>query len=400
MVRPSAPARVRRAFWERVRAGDSVEVAAATVGTSRPTAYRWVADAGGVNPFRPEPSSASLTVGRFLSFEERELIAMLTASGVGLREIGRRLNRSASTISRELGRAGTAGYRPSAAQSMVDRSRHRRRPERVKLRQNHRLRERVQGWLGEQYSPEQIAARLRIDYPDDPEMRVSAETIYQAIYVQARGGLNRELATALRTGRTMRKPRRVSGERSPRFSVGMVMISERPAEADDRAVPGHWEGDLIMGSTASGSAIGTLVERTTGFLMLLHLPDGHTAEHVAEAMSAKITQLPVALRRSLTWDQGAEMARHDKITANTGIPVFFCDPHSPWQRGTNENTNGLLRQYFPKGTNLSLLPLEVLDEVAHQMNHRPRKRHGFLTPAEVLTTLLNDNNTTGVASPP
>jgi IS30 family transposase len=347
-----------------------------------------------VNPFPLTPPPAQ---GRYLSFAEREEVAVLAAAGLGVREIGRRLGRSASTISRELSRAGQAGYRASVAQSMVDAARHRRRPGRVKLLQSPRLRRQVQDYLRLQFSPEQIAGRLRLDYPDDAEMRLSAETIYQALYVQARGALNRELTSALRSGRTMRKPRRVAGERAPRFIAGMVMIAQRPAEVEDRAVPGHWEGDLILGSTESGSSIGTLVERTTGFLMLLHLPEGHNAEQVAAAASAKIGELPTALRRSLTWDQGPEMARHDKITLNTGMPVYFCDPRSPWQRGSNENTNGLLRQYFPKGTDLSRLPAHILDEVADQMNHRPRKRHGFRTPAEVLTTLLDKQ---GVASPP
>jgi IS30 family transposase len=228
-------------------------------------------------------------------------------------------------------------------------------------------------------------------------MRVSAETIYQSLYVQSRGGLSRELTTHLRTGRSMRKTRRKEGERRGKIA-GMIMISERPAEADDRAVPGHWEGDLIIGSVASASAIGTLVERTTGFVMLLHLPHNHTALAVQEAMVTKITELPEQLKRSLTWDQGVEMTNHLKITEATGLDIYFCDPHSPWQRGSNENTNGLLRQYFPKGTDLSVHGEGILDNVAAELNNRPRKRHGWATPAEVLNKLLSKpHEHTGVA---
>jgi IS30 family transposase len=365
------------------------------VGVSRPTVYRWVADAGGVNPF-----GTRAPAGRYLSFEEREEIAVLSAAGVSVRETGRRLGRSPSTICRELARGSLSrGYRPSSAQARVDQARHRRRPQRVKLLRNPRLRAQVQAYLHEAFSPEQIAGRLAIDYPDDPEMRLSAETIYQALYVQARGGLAREVAAALRSGRTMRKPRRREGGRLTRFP-GMVMITDRPAEADDRAVPGHWEGDLILGAAGSRSAIGTLVERTTGFLLLLHLPDGYAADNVADAMARKISDLPTALQRSVTWDQGTEMAQHATFTINTGIPVYFCNPHSPWQRGSNENTNGLLRQYFPKSTDLSRLTEKMIDDVAAQMNARPRKRHGFLTPAEVLDRLLDQDKPPGVASVP
>lgn len=398
MVRPTIPAQVRRVFWELVRSGRPVEKAADGAGVSRPTGYRWFADAGGVNPYRPE-RGVPAGRGRYLTFAEREQIGVLAAAGHTIRAIARVVDRDPSTISRELGRAGSDGYRASAAQAGVDRARHSRRPDRVKLRTNPNLRDAVQRYLRHHLSPEQICGRLKVDYPDDQEMRLSHETIYQALYVQARGGLNRELATALRTGRTLRKPHRDPNQRRPRFTAGMPMITDRPADADDRAVPGHWEGDLILGSTASGSAIGTLVERTTGFLMLLHLPDGHTAEKVSAAMSIKINTLPTALKRSMTWDQGAEMADHTTFTDATGMPVYFCDPHSPWQRGTNENTNGLLRQYFPKGTDLRRLPASILDEVANEMNHRPRKRHGYHTPAEVLATLLKDNNPPNVASP-
>ncbi|WP_157108054.1 IS30 family transposase, partial [Nocardia amikacinitolerans] len=220
-----------------------------------------------------------------------------------------------------------------------------------------------------------------------PEMQVSHEAIYQALYLQGRGGLRRELVSCLRTGRAMRKPNRSLERRSRRRIPGMVNISERRAEAEDRAVPRHWEGDLILGKD-NASAIGTLVERRSGFLMLLHLPTDHTAESVADAAVATMNTLPGFLRRTLTWDQGSEMAHHARITMATGLDIYFCDPHSPWQRGTNENTNGLLRQYFPKGTDLSIFPADYLDYIAAQLNTRPRKRHAFRTPAHILNDIL------------
>jgi IS30 family transposase len=252
---------------------------------------------------------------------------------------------------------------------------------------NRVLRDWVQGKLQENWSPEQVSAMLRAEFPDDAEMRVSHETIYQSIYVQGRGALRRELASCLRTGRAVRKPHRRSGERRGRIP-GQVNISERPAEVGDRAVPGHWEGDLIVGMPTS-SAIGTLVERRTRFVMLLHLPAGHGADAVAEQMTEAMAGLPAALRRSLTWDQGSEMAAHKKITVATDLDVYFCDPHSPWQRGSNENTNGLLRQYFPKGTNLAVHSREHLDAVAAQLNARPRKTLGWRTPAQALQEELD-----------
>ena len=235
-------------------------------------------------------------------------------------------------------------------------------------------------------SPEQVAGRLRRDFPDDTEMWVSHETIYQALYVRPVSELARQVKEALRTGRTRRKPQ---GRQAQPKLKGMVNISERPAEAADRAVPGHWEGDLILGASCQ-SAIGTLVERTTGFVLLLHLPGDHTAVTVSDAMSPKIVELPEQLRRSLTWDQGSEMALHTKITEQTGLPIYFCDPHSPWQRGSNENTNGLLRQYFPKGTDLSFYGPGLLDQVAAELNARPRKRLNFETPAEAIQRLLSE----------
>jgi transposase, IS30 family len=239
----------------------------------------------------------------------------------------------------------------------------------------------------EQHSPQQIARRLRIDFPDDAEMRVSHETIYVAIYVQGKGNLRRELHRCLRTGRAVRKPHRRPDERRGRIK-DMVNISERPATVADRAVPGHWEGDLILGSTASGSAIGTVVERSTRFVMLLHLPAEHTAEAVQEAIVAKMAAMPAILRKTLTWDQGKEMANHAKIAKATDLDIYFCDPHSPWQRGTNENTNGLLRQYFAKGTDLSVFPADYLDYIATKLNTRPRETLGWKTPAEALDELL------------
>jgi IS30 family transposase len=298
------------------------------------------------------------------------------------------VGRDKATISRELRRGcvGVRGYRASVAQDEADRLA--RRPKRAKLATDLRLRREVQGRLMRNHSPQQIQRRLRDEFPDDPEMRVSHETIYQSIYVQSRGGLKRELAKHLRTGRVHRKPRRRDGERRGRIP-NMIMISERPAEVADRAVPGHWEGDLIIGKD-SASAIGTLVERTTRFVMLLHLPADHGALAVQEAMVAKMSQLPEILRRTLTWDQGVEMTNHAKIAEATGLDIYFCDPHSPWQRGSNENTNGLLRQYFPKGTDLSAHGAGYLDLVADEINNRPRKTLIWKTPAEALDRLLSE----------
>lgn len=338
--------------------------------------------------------------GRRLSFAEREEIACLNAAGHGVNEIARRLSRSPSTISRELRRVSVPPsgrckpYRASSAQAAADKAA--RRPKDRRLATNLRLRREVQDRLRKNHSPEQIARRLREDFPDDSEMWVSAETIYKALYVQGRGSLKRELVKHLRTGRTIRKPRGTAGKRGSRIP-DMVNISERPPEVADRAVPGHWEGDLILGSL-SGSAIGTLVERSTGFVLLLHLPHGHGALAVQEAMVEKMSQLPEILRRTLTWDQGNEMANHAKIAEATGLDIYFCDPHSPWQRGSNENTNGLLRQYFPKGTDLTVHGAGYLDYVADEMNNRPRKRLNWKTPAEALDKLLSKpNNPPGVA---
>jgi transposase, IS30 family len=383
MVKPTYPFQMRRRFWQSVRAGMSVDEAAGIAGGSTGWAKRVFREAGGVNPV---PSADP--VGRYLSFDEREEIMRLKAAGLGVREIAREIGRDPATISRELQRGtGTRGYKASVAQAAVDRGRRQRRT--AKLATNLRLRAEVQVRLERKDSPEQIAGRLKIDFPDDPEMWVSAETIYQSLYVQARGGLKHELTAHLRTGRSMRKPHRRDGERRGRIP-NAVMISERPPEVEDRAVPGHWEGDLIMGSTASNSAIGTLVERATGFVMLVHLPDGHGALAVQQALVTKMLTLDEQLRLSLTWDQGREMVNHRAISEATGLDIYFCDPHSPWQRGSNENTNGLLRQYLPKGSDLSFHGPGILDNIAAELNSRPRKRHGFRTPAEVLEKLLSE----------
>jgi IS30 family transposase len=382
-TKPDLPREHERRFWQGIRAGLSVdESAAAAAGASWSWGRRMFNKAGGVNLTKnTEPVGL-----RYLRFEEREEIMRLQAGGLGVRAIARQIGRHPSTVSRELKRAvGVRGYRAGMAQTHADRGR--RDPRNAKLATNLRLRREVQARLERHDSPGQIAGRLKIDFPDEPEMWVSAETIYQSLYIQARGGLRRELTAYLRTGRSMRKPRRTPGHRRTRIP-GMVLISERPPEIEDRAVPGHWEGDLIMGSKTSDSSVGTLVERTTGFVMLLHLPDGHGTLAVQEALVAKMLTLENHLRRSLTWDQGLEMASHREISAATGLDIYFCDPHSPWQRGTNENTNGLLRQYLPKGSDLSFYGPGMLDNIAAELNSRPRKRHGFRTPAEMLDDIL------------
>lgn len=380
--RPKRPREFHRRFWAGVRAGLRVEDAAVAAGMSVTGGRVAFREAGGVNPTRTIGP-----VGRYLSWAEREEIAALDHADFGVRAIGRRLGRSPGTISRELARGSTShGYRASVGQASADRGR--TAPRAAKLATNLRLRKEVQTRLKRRDSPEQIAGRLKTDFPDEPEMWVSAETIYQSLYVQARGGLKRELTRYLRTGRALRKPRRRDAERRGRIP-GMVLISERPPEVEDRAVPGHWEGDLILGSAESKSAVGTLVERTTGFVMLLHLPENHGALAVQEALVTKMAALPEQLKLSLTWDQGNELANHVQIAEATGLDIYFCDPHSPWQRGSNENTNGLLRQYLPKGSDLRFYGPGMLDNIAAELNARPRKRHGYQTPAEELDRLLS-----------
>jgi len=318
---------------------------------------------------------------------EREEIAVGLAAGQSLRAVAARLGRSPSTISREVARnsRGRRQYRALAAQGQAQWRA--ARPKTAKLAGNAVLRGWVAGKLEQRWSPEQISVMLEREFPEDLGMRVSHETIYQSIYVQGRGALRRELAVCLRTGRALRKPRRRDGERRGKIP-GMVNISERPAEVADRAVPGHWEGDLIIGKDGK-SAIGTLVERSTRFVLLLHLPDGYGPAPVAGAMSEAMAALPAQLRRSLTWDQGQEMGNHRQIAVDTGLEVYFCDPHSPWQRGSNENTNGLLRQYFPKGSDLSVHGRAKLDEVAAELNARPRKTLDWQTPAQALAQVLD-----------
>jgi len=338
---------------------------------------------------RTMKTSSSLDLGgRFLSLADRLVIADGVITGQSFTVIAAQVHKSVSTISREVRAHSVNGlYLPHQADR--DAAASRARPKAAKLLTNARLRAAVEHGLERRLSPEQISRRLVKEHPGDENMRVSHETIYQALYFQARGGLKREVQAALRSGRTRRKPQRRADERTPRFTSPMVMISERPAEVADRAVPGHWEGDLIMGSN-NKSAIGTLVERATRYTMLVHLPHGHDAERVRDGLLEVIATLPAHLRGSLTWDQGSEMARHDQITMATDMQIYFCDPASPWQRGSNENTNGLLRQYFPKGTDLSVYGKEDLEHVAQELNGRPRKTLDWDTPAERLRNLLTN----------
>jgi len=334
---------------------------------------------GGV--YRPEQWQPS--PGR-LSLDDRVEIRLGLERHESYQAIGERLGRNRSTIWREThANSGPEGYRPMDAHRRAEQQA--RRPKPTKLARSPRLCRQVVADLERLWSPEQIARRLRAEFPDDSEMWVSHEAIYQSLYVQGRGELRRELARCLRTGRAKRRPR---GRPERRGQIpGKVMISERPAEVEDRAVPGHWEGDLILGK-ANNSAIGTLVERSTRFVMLLHLPHDHGAQAVREAMAAAIQTLPDTLRRSVTWDQGREMAQHVRFRLDTGVDVYFCDPHSPWQRGSNENTNGLLRQYFPKGTDLSVHGPEVLHAAADSLNGRPRQTLDWMTPSEKLAELV------------
>jgi IS30 family transposase len=330
---------------------------------------------------------------------DREEIAYLRGQRWTITAIAAQVGFDKSTISRELARNTTGErYRASTAQVAAEDRARRSRP--AKLAVNTRLRAVVEDRLEQNMSPEQIANRLRVEFPDDPEMRVSHETIYQSLYVQSRGALRKDLSGHLRTGRALRKPRAQTQARAAGRAGGplrnVISISERPPEVEDRAVPGHWEGDLIMGA-GNTSAIGTLVERATRYLILLHLDGDHTALTVQEAMCREMSRLPEVLRQTLTWDRGTEMSNHAQIAEATGLDIYFADPGSPWQRGTNENTNGLLRQYFPKGTDLSLWGPGILDQVAREMNNRPRKTLEWHTPAEALDALLSQHNPPGVA---
>jgi IS30 family transposase len=434
----------RQRFWEAIARGATSEDAGVIAGVSPAVGTRWFREAGGM-----PPSDFAPHTGRYLSFLEREEIAILRTYGYGVREIATHLGRSPSTISRELrrnaaSRGGQLVYRAVIAQ--WHRDRRATRPKTAKLAANDSLRDYVQDrlagvictpdgtpipgprttkWNGRNrarrqdrrwanaWSPEQIANRLAVEFPDDESMRISHEAIYQALYVQGRGALKRELVACLRTGRALRVPRARARQRRDGVITPEVMISERPAEVEDRAVPGHWEGDLIIG--LNRSAIGTLVERTTRFTMLLHLPRmdgygveprikngpalaGYGAEAVRDAICSTITTLPDQLRRSLTWDRGKEMTQHAQLRIDTGVQVYFADPHSPWQRGTNENTNGLLRQYFPKGTDLSRHGIAELEAVAAALNNRPRKTLAWKTPAEALNEHLQLIQQAGVAT--
>ena len=381
MGRPVLPREVRVAFWDGVRAGLGIEAAASAAGVSDRVARAWVLAAGGVKGNGPGAVS-----GRFLQRWEREEIAVGLAAGLSCRVIAERLapGRSASTVSREVRRNSVRGvYRAHLAEREAQERA--RRPKPAKLAVNGELRAWVEEKLKRRWSPAQVSARLEAEFPDRPEMRVAAETIYQSLYVQGRGALRRELAASLRSGRALRRPRRAGQERRGRIP-GMVNITERPAEAADRAVPGHWEGDLIAGR-AGKTHVGTLVERSTRFVMLVPMPGGKAPAAFADAVVPVIGALPGALRRSLTWDQGSEMKQHQQIAVAADVDIYFCDPHSPWQRGSNENTNGLLRQYFPKGTDLPADPAR-LAEVADELNGRPRKTLGWKTPAEALAEFL------------
>ena len=399
---------VLRKFWLSIRRGAATEEAAAALGYTKRTGTRWFGQAGGVVPAYVIAQRGR----RYLGFDEREEIFAGVERGDSIRLIARSLGRAPSTVQRELrrnihhqqyrrrSRHGFRAtkqwkYRPSLAQLRAEFMA--RRPKPAKLAINLELRELVQAKLKERLSPQQISVELRHEFPDNPEMWVSHETIYQSIYVQGRGALRRELAVHLRTGRAVRKPRRSGNQRRGRIP-DMVNISQRPAEVEDRAIPGHWEGDLLMGKNNS-SAIGTLVERSSRYLMLLHLPNGHGPAQVELAIIAATQKLPDFIWKSLTWDQGKEMSNHLHIKVATGLQVYFCDPASPWQRGSNENTNGLLRQYFPKGTDLSQHGPDHLDFVAAEMNRRPRETLGWMRPAEALGRLLSTTSeSAGVAT--
>jgi len=442
--RPEPSRAVQREFWRLIASGITTVQAAEGVGVSAPVGIRWFRHAGGVTPL-----SLDEPTGRYLSFAEREEIAVLKAQDKGVREIARTIGRDPGTVSRELRRnAATRGnkpvYRAVVAQWKAQQAA--KRPKAAKLAGNEQLREYVQDrlagnvhgldgtivpgpktppWKGlnkphrqdrrwsTAWSPEQIAQRLKVDFPDDESMRISHEAIYQSLFIEGRGALKRELVTCLRTGRALREPRARSRNKPQGHITADVVLSERPAEAEDRAVPGHWEGDLIIGT--GRSAIGTLVERSSRSTLLVHLPrmegwgekplvkngpslGGYGAVAMNGALTASMTNLPEQLRKTVTWDRGKELSGHAQFALETGTRVFFADPHSPWQRPSNENTNGLLRQYFPKGTDLSRWSAEDLQAVAHALNNRPRKILSWKTPAEVFEEQLRSLQQTGVAS--
>ncbi|TLF33212.1 IS30 family transposase [Microbacterium sp. 5K110] len=374
--------------------GVSYRQAARIVGVNYRTTKRWRSGVwqssknGPVNRQHVRAPGDELSP-RFLSELDRVAIADRLQAGESIRAIAKALVRSPSTISREVRRNSSpvsGNYRPYSAQVRADSRLP--RPKTGKIAENVELRDYIQSKLELRWSPEQIVNMLRREFPDRPEMHVVHETIYQALYVQGRGELRRELHIALRTGRARRRSQKQSQARQPRYRDPMVMISDRPASIEDRAVPGHWEGDLIIG-VGSKSAIATLVERTTRYTMLVHLPEDRGAMTVSAALVRTMKTLPAELRRSLTWDQGSEMGKHKAFSLATDMAVYFCNPASPWQRGSNENTNGLLRQYFPKGTDLSLHSAEELQRVADQLNSRPRKTLDWETPAARLAALID-----------
>ena len=383
-------------FWVLMAKGSTLQAACDAVGVNRRTGRHWRQGTGGQIPRKtPDPS------GRYLSVDERCQIADLRLVGAGVRTIATQIARSPSTVSRELRRNGPqpglrkrGTYAPYAAQKRAELRG--RRPKASKF-DNPELASWVQAKLCVKWSPEQISDHLAAVLGDRQEMQVSPETIYQALYVQGRGHLRADLHQHLRTGRAVRRPRRSTAKGPSGKIPDMILISERPAEVADRAVPGHWEGDLVLGSNCR-SAIATLVERQTRFAMLVHLPEGHGAIAVRDGLLATIKTLPVHLRKTLTWDQGTELAQHRQITMATKMDIYFCDPHSPWQRGSNENTNGLLRQYFPKGTDLSVHSPQRLLEVATELNDRPRKTLGGITPAQAMQRLLLDPESPVVAT--
>src|SRR3954453_8903267 len=441
--RPMPARHVEREFWRLIARGKRTEDAALEVGVSTPVASRWFRHAGGMPPL-----SLAEPTGRYLSFWERGAIAGLKAQGRGVRTIARELERNPGTISRELRRnAATRGgkreYRAGVAQWKAQTAA--RRPKPAKLASNPRLQEYVRTRLSGQlqrpdgsvvagppttwkglnkphradrrwataWSPEQISLRLVIDFPDDADMRISHEAIYKSLYIEGRGALKRDLVACLRTGRALRKPRERSRNKPQAHVPADVVLSERPAEAEDRAVPGHWEGDLIIGT--GRSAIGTVVERSSRYTLLVHLPrmegygtvppvkngpalGGYGAIAMKDALTTTMTAMPAELLRSLTWDRGKELSAHAQFKIETGIAVYFADPHSPWQRGTNENTNGLLRQYFPKGTDISRWNLEDLLAVQAAVNSRPRKVLDWKTPAEALDEQLRLLHQAGVVT--
>ncbi|OLF15028.1 IS30 family transposase [Actinophytocola xanthii] len=443
--RPDPSRVVQRQFWRLIATGVTTVEASLAVGVSWPVGTRWFRHAGGMPPI-----SLAEPAGRYLTFEEREEIAILRAKGAGVRQIARSLQRDPSTISRELRRnaatrSGRQDYRATVAQWKAQQAA--KRPKVAKLVTNDRLREYVQErldgtlrgadgtvvagpgaaeWKGRKmkphradrhwataWSPQQISHRIRLDFPDDESMRISHDAIYQALFIQGRGALKRELVACLRTGRALREPRARARNKPQGHVTADVVLSERPAEAADRAVPGHWEGDLIIGT--GRSAIGTLVERASRSTLLVHLPrlegwgerppvkngpslGGYGAVAMNAALTVSMTQLPEQLRKTLTWDRGKELSGHAQFALDTGTKVYFADPHTPWQRPTNENTNGLLRQYFPKGTDLSRWSAEDLEAVALAINNRPRKILRWKTPAEVFEEQLRSLQQPGVAS--